>query len=77
MKRLFEQDHITSHFLQSMWLEDYEKPLLGEALQKRVANGSVVPMLEKPKHDEIKKETDKLINIFYDGEKLTDLEVDI
>lgn len=40
-------------------------------------NGSVVPMLEKPKHDEIKKEIEKLLDVFYNGDKLTDIEKDV
>jgi len=46
-------------------------------MQKLVMNGSVVPMLEKPKHDEIKKETEKLLDVFYNGDKLTDIEKDV
>jgi len=34
-------------------------------------------MLEKPKHDEIKKETEKLLDVFYNGDKLTDIEKDV
>ena len=40
-------------------------------------NGSVVPMIEKPKIDEINQECEKLRSVFYDGDKLTPLEVDI
>jgi hypothetical protein len=28
MKRMYESDNINSHFLQSMWTETYEKPML-------------------------------------------------
>jgi len=34
-------------------------------LQKRIVNGSVPLMTDKPNADRIKKETDKLIKIFY------------
>jgi len=46
-------------------------------MQKRVMNGSVVPMLEKPKHDAIVNKIDKMLDTFYNGDKLTDLELDI
>ena len=51
--------------------------MIESTMQKRVMNGSVVPMLEKPKHDAIVKETSSMINTFYLGDKLTDLELDI
>lgn len=40
-------------------------------------NGSVVSMLDKPKHDQIREKTKQLKKIFYQGDPLTDLEVDI
>lgn len=40
-------------------------------------NGSVVSMLDKPKHDQIREKTKQLKKIFYHGDPLTDLEVDI
>lgn len=40
-------------------------------------NGSVPNILEKPKHDKIKEQTEALISTFYTGEKLTKLENDI
>ena len=46
-------------------------------MQKLIMNGSVVPMLEKPRHDEIKKNTQKVLDTFYKGDVLTDLEQDI
>ena len=46
-------------------------------MQKLVMNGSVVPMLEKPKHDEIKKEITKVMHTFYEGDQLTNLERDV
>jgi len=63
--------------LHSIWTEPFEKPLLGYAMQKLVMNGSVVPMLEKPKHDEIKKEIKKVMHTFYEGDQLTNLERDV
>lgn len=40
-------------------------------------NGSVVPLLEKPKHDEIKSQLAGWINTFYNGEKLSVFEKDL
>lgn len=40
-------------------------------------NGSVVPVLEKPKHDQIMKKSRELANVFYRGDKLSPLELDI
>jgi hypothetical protein len=60
-----------------MWTEPYEKPLIQNIMQKRVMNGSVVPLIDKPKIDEINAESERLRSVFYEGDKLTDLEVDI
>ena len=46
-------------------------------LQKVILNGSVVPMIDKAKHDQIKAKVKKIQSIFYNGDPLTDLEVDI
>ena len=51
--------------------------MYAEAMQKKVMNGSVVPMLEKPKHDEIQAKLDKLFDVFYFGDKLSSIELDI
>jgi hypothetical protein len=40
-------------------------------------NGSVVPILEKPKQDVIDAKSKELLAIFYKGDKLTPLELDI
>jgi len=40
-------------------------------------NGSVVPMLEKPKHDAIAKKVKALNEVFYVGDKLSAFEDDI
>ena len=40
-------------------------------------NGSVVPILEKPKHDAIMTKSNELLDIFYRGDKLSPLELDI
>lgn len=45
--------------------------------QKVVMNGSVIPLIEKAKHDMIREKVNKLHEVFYNGDPLTDLEVDI
>ena len=40
-------------------------------------NGSVVPLIEKPRHDLIRAKVDRLHKVFYQGDPLTDLEQDI
>jgi len=37
----------------------------------------VPSILDRPKHDKIKAETDELMHIFYKGDKLSPLEFDI
>ena len=46
-------------------------------LQKVIMNGSVPSMLDKPKEDAIREQVKKLQQVFYFGDPLTDLEVDI
>ena len=48
-----------------------------QAMQKKVMNGSVVPMLDKPKHDQIEEQLNKWFKTFYHGDELTTLEKDI
>lgn len=40
-------------------------------------NGSVIPILEKPKHDIIKTKCEDYLEVFKNGDKLTNLECDI
>jgi hypothetical protein len=40
-------------------------------------NGSVPPLLEKDKHEEISNKCRDLVQIFYKGDPLTALELDI
>ena len=77
LERLYAAENLNTQFLHSIYFEDYEKNMCAETMQKRVMNGSVVPMLEKPKHDEIVDKIDKVRDIFYRGDKLTPLELDI
>ena len=46
-------------------------------MKKKVMNGSVVPILEKPNHDSISEKCGDLVNVFYRGDKLSPLELDI
>lgn len=77
MERLYEAENVDTQFLHSIFFEDYEKNMYENAMQKKVMNGSVVPLLDKPKHDKIQGKLDDFFHIFYDGEKLTPLELDI
>ena len=43
-----------------MYFEDYEKNMCEQAMQKKVMNGSVVPLLDKPKHDKIEDKLSEL-----------------
>ena len=51
--------------MHSIYSEDYEKPMIEQFLQKMVMNGSVVPMIEKPRADDIKKKVEDWREIFY------------
>lgn len=77
LKRLYESDSINSQFLQSIFTEDYEKEMLDEVSQKVVMNGSVVPLIEKPKHDTIVEQVKKWVKVFYVGEPLSDFEREV
>jgi len=46
-------------------------------MKKRVMNGSVVPLLEKPKHDQIHAKTATFLDIFNNGDKLTPFEKEL
>ena len=77
LERLYEAENPNTQFLHSIYFEDFEKNMYAEAMQKRVMNGSVVPMLDKPKHDEIDTKLEKFFTTFYVGDKLSPLELDI
>ena len=77
LKRLYDADDINSQYVHSIFLQEYEKNLIEAVYQKRITNGEVPDMMEKPKHDAIKKQTDELLHVFYHGDRLTDLEYDI
>lgn len=77
LQRLYEADDVNSQFVQSVVCEEFEKQLNEAALQKVVMNGSVVPLIDKAKHDQIRERVAKLHKVFYQGDPLTDLEVDI
>jgi len=60
-----------------MYCEEYEKNLIEEMMQKRLMNGSVVLMEDTPKKNRIEKELASWQSVFYDGDPLTDFEVDV
>ena len=55
MERLFATNDLNTTFMHSIYAEDYEKPMIEQFMQKQIMNGSVVPMIEKPNHDDIQK----------------------
>jgi hypothetical protein len=57
--------------------EEFEKPMHDAITQKVVMNGSVIPLIDKAKHDVVREKAQKLHSVFYNGEPLSDLEVDI
>jgi hypothetical protein len=63
--------------VQSVVSEEFEKPMNEGILQKVVMNGSVVPLIEKAKHDAIRQKVNALHKIFYNGDPLTAFEEDI
>ena len=77
LERLFEADDVNSQYVQSVVCEEFEKQLHDSVTQKVVMNGSVVPLIEKAKHDQIKEKVEKIHDIFYLGDPLTKLEQDI
>ena len=46
-------------------------------MKKRVMNGSVVSLIDKPKHDQLTAQTAALADVFYNGDKLTPYEVEL
>mmetsp|Transcript_17549 Transcript_17549/g.29611 ORF Transcript_17549/g.29611 Transcript_17549/m.29611 type:complete len:264 (+) Transcript_17549:241-1032(+) len=77
LKRYFESDAINSQYIQAIFCEEYEKNMLEEVMQKQVMNGSVVPLESRKEHDRIRAKAAKLVKVFYKGDDLTPLEVDI
>jgi hypothetical protein len=77
LERLYEADDVNSQFVQSVVAEEFEKPMLEAILQKLVMNGSVVPLIEKSKHDSIREKVNALQKIFYEGDPLTAFEEDL
>ena len=77
LERLFEADDVNSQFVQSVVSEEFEKPIHEAIMQKVVMNGSVVPLIEKTKHDKIREKVSALHKVFYNGDPLTAFEEDI
>jgi hypothetical protein len=48
MERLFDSDAVNTQFMHSLVLEDYEKNMIEEVLQKRIMNGSVCDSVDLP-----------------------------
>lgn len=77
LERLYAGEAVNSQYVQTVMCEEFEKQMHEATLQKVIMDGSVVQMIDKPKHDMIRSKVDKLHKIFYQGDPLTDLEVDI
>ena len=77
LEKLYKANNLNTTFLHSIYTEDYEKPVIEQCMQKMVMNGSVVPMIEKPKQDEIREKVKEWRHIFYDGERLSMYETDL
>lgn len=77
LNRLFDADDINSQYVQSVFAEEFEKQMFEATLQKRIMNGSVVALIDKPRHDRIIEKTNSLQQVFYFGDRLTSLEQDI
>ena len=68
LRRFHDSDTINSQYIHSIFLEEYEKNMVENIMQKNVMNGSVPPILEKPKADLIKKQCEDLRRVFYTGD---------
>ncbi len=77
MERLFDSDAVNTQFLHALVCEDYEKNMIDEILQKKIMNGSVCDSVDLPVQREIQQEIDRLVSVFYNGDKLTDFEKDV
>lgn len=77
LERMYQNDTVNAQFLHSVFCEPYEKPLIEYAMQKRIMNGSVVPMGEKVKHDAINDKLRHWFSTFYKGDALSNYEVDL
>ena len=53
MKRLYDADIVNSQYIHSAVCEEYEKNLIGNICQKRIMNGSVPSIFDKPVADKI------------------------
>ncbi len=60
-----------------MVCEDYEKNMIDEILQKRIMNGSVVSSLDAGDQLKLREQTAYWNKVFYEGQPLTDFELDI
>lgn len=77
LKRLYDADMMNSQYIHTVFCEEYEKNLIEAVLQKKVTNGSVPSILDKPKNDQIGEQCQHWVDTFYKGDKLSVLETDI
>lgn len=77
MERLYDSDQVNTQFMHALVCEDYEKNMIDEVLQKKVMNGSVPSSLDLPVVKQVSEETQKWVDVFYNGDKLSEFELDL
>ena len=77
MTRQYEFNQLSSQYVISLFAEEYEKNLFEAYSQKNLLNGQVPSLVDYNLSTEIREETDKLFDVFYNGEPLTDFERDL
>lgn len=68
---------MNSQYIMSVLCEEYEKQMHEAIMQKVLMNGQVVDMLDKPRFDRIRDKCNKMHKIFYEGDQLSQFEMDI
>ena len=77
MERLYDSDQVNSQFMHALVCEDYEKNMIDEVLQHKVMNGSVVSSMDLPIVYRVNEELQKWVDVFYNGDKLSEFELDL
>lgn len=77
MIRQYEYDQLSSQYVISLFAEEYEKNLFEGYSSKNLLNGQVPKLVDYNLANEIRDETDKIFDQFYNGEPLTDFERDL
>jgi hypothetical protein len=77
MQRLYDSGDINSQYIMSLFSEEYEKNVYDAYVNKVLLNGQVVSLGDYNEYVGTKKTCDKLVKIFYQGEELTEFELDL